>query len=108
MHLYHNWIECHCKEAVLTVKEEERWDPDDANIDINALSDSDEESKEHNLDDINFYSEVDDDTDDNNDDDEDNKDDNDNNGLGNSKEIAKLEHEIRSLRTNVESDLVIL
>ena len=61
MCLYHNRIERRCIEVGLTVDEEREWDSDDANVDVDALSESGEESQEHDLDDICFYSEVDDD-----------------------------------------------
>jgi hypothetical protein len=38
----------------LTVEEEEEWDPDNALIDELDLSDSGEESEEHDSDDVNF------------------------------------------------------
>ena len=61
MCLYHNRIERRCIEVVLTVDEEREWDSDDANVDVDALSESGEESEEHDLDDVCFYSEDDDD-----------------------------------------------
>jgi hypothetical protein len=66
MHLYHNQIERCCIEVGLTVDEEKKWDSDDAKVDVDALSESGEESEEHDLDDVCFYS------DDNKDDDVDN------------------------------------
>ena len=57
--LYHNRIERRCIEVGLTVDEEREWDSDDANVDVDALSESGEESEEHDLDDICFYSEDD-------------------------------------------------
>ncbi len=60
MLLYHNWIERRCNEVRLTVEEEEQWDPEDADIDVNSLSDSGEESEEHDSDVVNFYTDVDD------------------------------------------------
>jgi hypothetical protein len=66
MHLYHNWIEHRCIEVGLTVDEEKEWDSDDAKVDVDALSESGEESEEHDSDDVCFYS------DDNNDDNVDN------------------------------------
>jgi hypothetical protein len=44
----------------LTVEEEEEWDIDDAKIDVDALLESGKESKEHDSDNVNFYSEMDD------------------------------------------------
>ena len=61
MCLYHNWIERRCIEVGLTVDEEREWDSDDANVDVDALSESGEESEEHDSDDVCFYSEDDDD-----------------------------------------------
>jgi hypothetical protein len=61
MCLYHNRIERHCIEVGLTVDEEREWDSDDANVDVDALSESGEESEEHDSDDICFYSEDNDD-----------------------------------------------
>ena len=66
MHLYHNRIERRCIEVGLTVDEEKEWDSNDAKVDVDALSESEEESEEHDLDDVCFYS------DDNSDDDVDN------------------------------------
>ncbi len=63
MHLYHNRIERRCIEVGLTVDEEKEWDSDDAKVDVDALSESGEESEEHDSDDVCFYSD-----DDNNDD----------------------------------------
>jgi len=37
---YHNWIEHRCIEVGLTVDEEREWDSDDANVDVDALSES--------------------------------------------------------------------
>ena len=59
--LYHNRIERRCIEVGLTVDEEREWDSDDANVDVDALSKSGEDSEEHDSDDICFYSEDDDD-----------------------------------------------
>jgi hypothetical protein len=59
--LYHTRIECRCIEVGLTVDEEREWDSDDANVDVDALSESGEESEEHDSDDVCFYSEDDDD-----------------------------------------------
>ncbi len=58
---YHNRIERRCIEVGLTVDEEREWDSDDANVDVDALSESGEESDKHDSDDICFYSEDDDD-----------------------------------------------
>ncbi len=52
MILYHNRIECRCVEVGLTVEEEEHWDPEEATIDIDDLSESGEESEEHDSDDV--------------------------------------------------------
>jgi len=51
MCLYHNRIERHCIEVGLTVDEEREWDSDDANVDVDALSESGEESEEHDSED---------------------------------------------------------
>ena len=61
MLLYHNRIERRCNEVGLTVEEEEQWDPEDADIDVYSLSDSGEESEEHDSDDVCFYTEDDND-----------------------------------------------
>jgi hypothetical protein len=53
--LYRHHIERRCAELQLIVEEEEEWDPDNALIDKLDLSDSGEESEEHNSDDVNFY-----------------------------------------------------
>ncbi len=53
--LYRHRIERCCTKLQLTVEEEEEWDPDNALIDKLDLSDSGEESEEHDSDDINFY-----------------------------------------------------
>jgi hypothetical protein len=66
MHLYDNWIERRCIEVGLTVEEEKEWDYDDAKVDVDALSESGEESEEHDSDDVCFYSDVDNDDDDDN------------------------------------------
>jgi hypothetical protein len=67
MLLYDNRIQRRCNEVGLTVEEEEEWDYVDAKVDVDALSDSGEESEEHDSDDVCFYS--DEDNDDNDDDD---------------------------------------
>jgi hypothetical protein len=56
MHTYHNRIERRCIEVGLTVDEEEEWDSNDAKVDVDALSESGEESEEHDSDDVCFYS----------------------------------------------------
>jgi len=61
MCLYHNQMERRCIEVGLTVYEEREWDSDDANVDVDALSESGVESEEHDSDDSCFYSEDDDD-----------------------------------------------
>lgn len=58
MLLFHNRIERRCKEVGLTVEEEEQWDTEDASIERDELSDSGNESEEHNSDDVNFYTDV--------------------------------------------------
>jgi predicted mannosyl-3-phosphoglycerate phosphatase (HAD superfamily) len=45
--LYHNRIARRCIEVGLTVDEEREWDSDDADVDVDALSESGEESEEH-------------------------------------------------------------
>lgn len=113
MHLYHNRIERRCKEVGLTVDEEEQWDPEDSNVASDDVSDSGEESEEHDSDDVSFYSNAEDESDDNDDDEGNtteecgNNDDSNMHG-DNLKEVAKLEHEIKSLRANLENDLMIL
>jgi hypothetical protein len=62
MHLHHNRIERRCIEVGLTVEEEKEWDSDDAKVDVDALSESGEESEEHDSNDVCFY--LDDDNDD--------------------------------------------
>ena len=59
--LYHNRIARRCIEVGLTVDEEREWDSDDADVDVDALSESGEESEEHDSDDVCFYSEDNDD-----------------------------------------------
>jgi Mg2+ and Co2+ transporter CorA len=106
-----------CVEVSLTVEEEEQWDPEEATIDIDNLSESGEESEEHDLDDVCFYSDME-----NKDDEEDDNNDNDNTSGGKRKDgddddfgddedarqIAQWEHKIKSIRKNLTSDLVIL
>jgi hypothetical protein len=60
MILYQNLIEHRCIEVVLTVDEEKEWDSDDANVHLDAPSNSGEESEEHDSDDVCFYSDKDD------------------------------------------------
>jgi len=60
MCLYQNRIERRCVEVGLTVDEEKEWDSDHANVDVDALSESGEESEEHDSDDVRFYSDGDD------------------------------------------------
>jgi hypothetical protein len=59
--LYHHRIKRRCAELQLTIEEEEEWDPDNALIDKLNLSDSGEESEEHDSDDVNFYHDSSDD-----------------------------------------------
>jgi hypothetical protein len=63
MHLYHNRIERGYIEVGLTVDEEKEWDSNDAKVDVDTLSESGEESEEHDLDDVCFYSDNDNDDD---------------------------------------------
>ena len=67
MLLYDNRIQRRCNEVGLTVEEEEEWDYADAKVDVDALSDSGEESEEHDSDDVCFYSDEDNDDGDNDD-----------------------------------------
>ena len=108
MLLYQNWIERHCIEVGLTVEEEEQWDQEEANIDIDYLSDSGEESEEHDSDDVCFYSDMDNEDDEEDDDNDNDGDDDDFGDDEDARRIAKWEHEIKSLRQNLASDLVIL
>lgn len=116
MLLYHNRIERRCQEVGITVEEEEQWNMEDAEIDPCDLSDSGEESEEHDSDDVNFYSGADDD-----DDDEEEQDDDDDNVVSedfkcgddfeeykDARQIRKWEQEIKTLRNNLKSDLLIL
>jgi hypothetical protein len=70
MHLFHNRIERRCKEVGLTVEEEEQWDPEDSNVRHDDVLDSGEELEEHDSDDVNFYSDAEDESEDDNDDEE--------------------------------------
>jgi hypothetical protein len=90
MHLYHNWIERRCIEVGLTVDEKKEWDSDDAKVDVDALSKSGEESKEHDSDDVCFYSDND------NDDDVDN--------IGLSFEELKQRHREQALQQCIDRD----
>ena len=56
MCLYHTQIERHCIEVGLPVEEEKEWDSNVAKYDVDAQSDSGKESKEHDSDDVSFYS----------------------------------------------------
>ena len=117
MLLYHNRIERRCQEVGITVEEEEQWNMEDAEIDPCDLSDSGEESEEHSSDDVNFYSDVEDD-DDEDDDEEEDDDDNvvaedfkcgdDHQDYKDARQILKWEQEIKTLRNNLKSDLLIL
>lgn len=117
MLLYHNRIERRCREIGITVEEEEQWDIEASQIDPDDLSDSGEESEEHDSDDVVFYSGMDDDDDEDDDDDDDNekvdayeyKDGRERFGDNHdARQIWKWEQEIKNLRLNLESDLVIL
>jgi hypothetical protein len=113
---YHNRIQRRCNEVGLSVEEEEQWDPSETNVNVDTLSNSGKESEEHESDDVNFYSNEDDDSDE--DDDKDNDDDGEFdgdksngkeiNGDDDSKAIAKLEQEIKTLHANLAEDLIIL
>jgi hypothetical protein len=63
MHLYHNRIDRRCIKVGLTVEDEKELDSDDAKVDVDALSESGEESEEHDSDDVCFYSDDDKDDD---------------------------------------------
>ena len=97
MLLYHKGIERRCNEVGLTVKEEEQRDPEDVNINVDALSDSGEESKQLDSDNVNFYLDMEADGNDE-DDDNSNADDFTKDkggkvkGISNSQAISKLEH----------------
>ena len=121
MLLYHHRIERRRVKVGLTVEEEEQWDPEEATITIDDLSESGEESEEHDSDDVCFYSDMDnEDGDKDGEEEDDNDDDNSNGGKRkdgdddefgddeDARQIAKWEHEIKSLRKNLASDLVIL
>ncbi len=90
MHLYHNRIERRCIEVGLTVEEEKEWDSEDAKVDVDALSKSGEESEEHDLDDVCFYS------------DDDNNDDADN--IGVSFEELKQQHREQAFQQCIDRD----
>ena len=49
-------VERRCAELGLSVNEEKQWVPDPDLLDEIDLSDSGEESEEHNSDDVNYYS----------------------------------------------------
>ncbi len=53
--LFDQRIECRCTEYNLTKEEEEQWEPSDINTDNNALSNTNNESKEYDSDKINIY-----------------------------------------------------
>ncbi len=121
MLLYHNCIEHRCREVGLTVEEEEQWDAKEASIDENELSNSGEESEEHDSDDVNFYTNSEEDNKDEEreskkDDKQEGDDekgqkaelDREDNSNGDVRAIEKLEHEIKTLRANLDDDLVIL
>jgi hypothetical protein len=121
MLLYHNCIERCCREVGLTVEEEEQWDAKDASIDENELSDSREESEEHDSDDVNFYTDSeeynkDEEREFKKDDKQEGDDekgqkaelDREDDSNGDVHAIEKLEHEIKTLRANLDNDLVIL
>ncbi len=61
--LYRHHIKRRCAKLQLTVEAEEEWNPDNAFIDELSLSDSGEESEEHDSDDITFYNDSIDDVD---------------------------------------------
>lgn len=50
MLLYHNQVECCCDEVGCTIEEEEQLDSKKTYIDVYKLSESGEESKEHDSD----------------------------------------------------------
>jgi len=117
MLLYHNRIERCCQEVGITVEEEEQWNIKDAEIDPCDLSESGEESEEHDSDDVDFYSDPDDDDDDNNKEEEDDDDNvvsedfkcgDDFEEYKDARQTRKWEQEIKTLRNNLKSDLLIL
>ena len=61
--LYKNRIERRCSEVGLTVAEEAKWDEEEASVDEDELSNSGDESEEHDTDDVCFYSDADNDDD---------------------------------------------
>jgi hypothetical protein len=92
MLLYDNRIQRRCNEVGLTVEEEEEWDYADAKVDVDALSDSGEESEEHDSDDVCFYS------------DEDNDDDDDDDNIGLSFEELKQQQREQALQQCIDRD----
>jgi len=107
--LYHHRIERRCDDVGLTVEEEEAWDMNNANIDVDALSNSGEESEERDSDDVNFYSDADEDSDNDEDDSKTGKADDVSEGkVGGKAQIARWEDEIASLRANLSTELAVL
>ncbi len=53
--LFNQRIECRCAEYNQTKEEEEQWEPSNLNSDDEELSNTDNESKEHDSDKINIY-----------------------------------------------------
>jgi hypothetical protein len=92
MLLYNNRIQRRCNEVGLTVEEEEKWDYADAKVDVDALSDSGEESEEHDLDYVCFYL------------DEDNDDDDDDDNIGLSFEESKQQQREQALQQCIDRD----
>ena len=116
MQLYHNRIERRCIEVGLTVEEEEAWNIREAKVDFDALSESGEESEEHDSDDVNIYLGLEDDDEDDDDEDDDDDDKDPDGGEAddrfgddeNARQISKWEDEIKKLRDNLASDIAIL
>jgi hypothetical protein len=52
--LFDQRLECRCAEYNLTKEDEEQWEPSDINSDNDKLSNTEKESKEHDLDEFNI------------------------------------------------------
>jgi hypothetical protein len=53
--LFDQRLECRCAKYTLTKEVEEQWEPSNKTVDDDELSNTDEESKEHDLDEISIY-----------------------------------------------------
>jgi hypothetical protein len=53
--LFDQRLECRCAKYNLTKEEEEQWEPSDINSDYNKVSNTNNESKEHDSDEFNIY-----------------------------------------------------